>query len=59
MRHNARQSDNINCFSKIQLPVVGQKITRLNIFRKLKLDLNSFFAAKTIQIWWVLFTNYI
>ena len=33
-----------NCFSKIQL--VGQK----NIFRKLKLDINPFFAAKTLQI---------
>ena len=29
-----------NCFSKIQL--VGQKLSRLNIFRKLKLDINPF-----------------
>ena len=27
-----------NCFSKIQL--VGQKISRLNIFRKLKLEIS-------------------
>ena len=38
-----------NCFSKIQL--VGQKISRLNIFPKLKLDFNPFFIAKTSQIW--------
>jgi len=30
-----------NCFSKIQL--VGKKKSRLNIFRKLKLDINPFF----------------
>ena len=29
-----------NCFSNIQL--VGKKISRLNIFRKLKLDINPF-----------------
>ena len=33
-----------NCFSKIQL--VGQKKTRLNIFRKLKLDINPFLPPK-------------
>ena len=33
-----------NCFSKIQL--VGQKLSRLNIFRKLKLDINSFLPPK-------------
>jgi len=33
-----------NCFSKIQL--VGQKISRLNIFRKLKLDINPFLPPK-------------
>ena len=33
-----------NCFSKIQL--VGQKISRLNIFRKLKLDINIFLLPK-------------
>ena len=30
-----------NCFSKIQL--VGQKISRLNIFREWKLDINPFY----------------
>ena len=30
-----------NCFSKIQL--VGQKISGLNIFLKLKLDINPFY----------------
>ena len=30
-----------NCFSKIQL--VGQKISRLKIFHKLRLDINPFF----------------
>ena len=35
---------NNNCFSKIQL--VGQKIPRLNIFRKLKLDINPFLPRK-------------
>ena len=33
-----------NCFSKIQL--VGQKISRLNIFRKLKLDFNPLLPPK-------------
>ena len=33
-----------NCFSKIQL--VGQKISRLNIFRKLKLDINPLLPPK-------------
>ena len=37
-----------NCFSKIQL--VGQKISRLNIFRKLKLDFNPFFTPKTLYM---------
>jgi len=46
-----------NCFSKIQL--VGKKISRLNIFRKLKLDINFFFIiiAKTLQIWRALFAT--
>ena len=35
-----------NCFSEIQL--VGQKISRPNTFRKLKLDNNPFLA---LQIW--------
>ena len=30
-----------NCFSKIEL--VGPKVSRLNIFRKLKLDFNPFY----------------
>ena len=30
------------CFSKIQL--VGQKTSRLNIFRKLKLDIKPFYS---------------
>ena len=33
-----------NCFSKIQL--VGKKISRLNIFRKLKLDFNPLLPPK-------------
>ena len=33
-----------NCFSKIQL--VGQKKSRLNIFRKLKLEINPILPAK-------------
>ena len=33
-----------NCFSAIQ--VVGQKISRLNIFPKLKLDFNPFLSLK-------------
>ena len=33
-----------NCFSKIQL--VGQKISRLNILRELKLDINPFLPPK-------------
>ena len=33
-----------NCFSKIQL--VGQKISRLNIFRKLKLGFNPLLPPK-------------
>ena len=33
-----------NCFSKIQL--VGQKISRLNNFRKLKQDINPFLWPK-------------
>ena len=33
-----------NCFSKIQL--VGQKISRLNIFREWKLDINPFLPPK-------------
>ena len=44
-----------NCFSKIQL--VGQKLSRLNIFRKLKLDVNPFFTTKTLQIWRALFAT--
>ena len=35
------EAERNNCISKIQL--VGQKISRLNIFRKLKLDINPFF----------------
>ena len=38
-----------NCFSKIQL--VGQKNIETNIFRKLKLGINPFLTAKTLQIW--------
>ena len=38
-----------NCFSKIQL--VGKKNIETNIFRKLKLDINPFLTAKTLQIW--------
>ena len=33
-----------NCFSKIHL--VGQKLSRLTIFRKLKLDINPFLPPK-------------
>ena len=33
-----------NCFNKIQL--VGPKISRLNIFRKLKLDINPLLPPK-------------
>ena len=33
-----------NCFSKIQL--VGKKISRLNIFSKLKLGINPFLPPK-------------
>ena len=33
-----------NCFSKIQL--VGQKVSRLNIFYKLKLDFNPLLPPK-------------
>ena len=33
-----------NCFSKIQL--VGKKISRLNIFREWKLDINPFLPPK-------------
>ena len=38
-----------NCFSKIQL--VGKKNIDTNIFRKLKLDINPFLTAKTLQVW--------
>ena len=33
-----------DCFSKIQL--VGQKLSRLTIFRKLKLEINPFLPPK-------------
>ena len=34
-----------------------KKISRLNIFHKLKLDINPFFTAKALKIWRVLFTT--
>ena len=37
-----------NCLSKIQL--VGQKITRLNIFREWKLDINPFYRQNITNI---------
>ena len=41
-----------NCFDKIQL--LGQKHIEAKHFRKLKL-VESFFTAKTLQIWRALF----
>ena len=38
-----------NCFSKIQLD--GQKLSRQNIFHRLKRDFNPFLPLKTLQIW--------
>ena len=38
------ENERNNCFSKIQL--VGHKISRLNIFRKLRLDFNPFLPPK-------------
>ena len=38
------ESERNNCFSKSQL--VGQKISRLNIFRELKLDFNHLSPPK-------------
>ena len=43
---------NNNCFSKIQL--VGQKISRQNIFHLLKLDFNPFLP---LQKWRAFFTT--
>ena len=40
-RHEGERN---NCFSKIQL--LGQKISRLHILRKLKLDINPFLPLK-------------
>jgi len=46
MRYQLRghEDERNNCFSKIQL--VGQKLSRLNIFHKLKLDINPFLPPK-------------
>ena len=40
----AHEGERNNCFSKIQL--VGQKISRLNIFHKLKLGFNPLLPPK-------------
>ena len=47
---------NNDSFNKIQL--VGQKIKgEAKDLLLVKARLKSFFAAKTLQIWWVLFTS--
>ena len=43
-RLTGHEGERDNCFSKIQR--VGQKISRLNIFRKLNLDFNPFLLSK-------------
>ena len=44
-----------NCFCKIQL--VGQKNIETKHLSQVKAIYESFFAAKTLQIWWALFTT--
>ena len=41
-----------NCFSKIQL--VGQKNIETKHLSRVKARHQSFFTAKTLQIWWAL-----
>ena len=42
-----------NCFSKMQQ--VGQKNIETKRLSQVKRSLQSFFTAKTLQIWWALF----
>ena len=44
-----------NCFSKIQL--VGPKNNKTKHLSQVKARLQSFFAAKTLQIWRALFAT--
>ena len=46
-RIRGHEDERNNCFSKIQLLVVGQKILRQNNFSKLKLDFNPFWPPKS------------
>ena len=55
MRSRGHEGERNNCFSKIQL--VGEKnIEITHDFPKARLQ--SFFTAKTLQIWWALFATY-
>ena len=46
-----------NCFSKIQLPVVGQKNIETKHLSQVKARYESFFTTKTLQIWRALFAT--
>ena len=53
--HETMRGERNNCFSKIQL--VGQKNIETKHLLQVKARLQSFFTAKTLQVWRALFAT--